>query len=185
MRHLAPPELRFNVHAGTTVAGGNRDALERLLRYGARPVLALDRRTRLGDGRFAYRMKYPIGTKTHRVMDPTELLARLAAVVAPPRYPLVRYAGVFAPSAKWRAKICPGRPTHRKRCCAKHAGPERSRRDQPVPPPNANTPTTLGSPRRGTPQNVREAVTGDPLIERPIATAPTFPIALSVLDGVS
>ena len=35
--------LGFNVHAGVTVPQGDRDALERLLRYGARPPFSLER----------------------------------------------------------------------------------------------------------------------------------------------
>ena len=40
-------------------------------------------------------------------MTPVELLARLAALIAPPRYPLVRYHGVLAPHAKLRAAVVP------------------------------------------------------------------------------
>jgi hypothetical protein len=68
---------------------------ERLVRSFARPCFALERLTRLRDGRLAYRVKYAGRGGTHRVMTPVELLARLAALVAPPRYPLVRYHGVL------------------------------------------------------------------------------------------
>jgi Putative transposase len=47
-------------------------------------------------------------------MTPVELLARLSALVPPPRYPLVRYHGVFAPHAKRRIAVVP-RP-ERTRC---------------------------------------------------------------------
>ena len=44
-------------------------------------------------------------------MTPLELLARLAALVPPPRYPLVRYHGVLAPHSAWRSEIVPRPPT--------------------------------------------------------------------------
>jgi len=50
---------------------------ERLMRYGARPQLALDRLRRLPGGRIAYRIKkLRAGRAKHRVMTPLEFLAR-------------------------------------------------------------------------------------------------------------
>ena len=49
----------------------------------------------LADGRIAYRLRYPIGGATHRILEPLELMARLAALIAPPRRSLVRYFGVL------------------------------------------------------------------------------------------
>jgi hypothetical protein len=43
-------------------------------------------------------------------MTPLELLARLAALVPPPRYPLVRYHGVLAPRSSWRRDVVPQPP---------------------------------------------------------------------------
>jgi hypothetical protein len=65
-------------------------------------------------GRVAYRVKYAGRGGTHRVMTPIEFLARLAALVPPPRYPLVRYHGVLAPHATWRSAVVPkpGGSTH-------------------------------------------------------------------------
>jgi hypothetical protein len=162
----------FNVHAGTVVGQGRRDELERLLRYGARPVLALDRLSRLADGRYAYRMRYPMRGKTHRVMSPMELLARLSAVVvAPPRFPLLRYAGVFAPASPWRRLVVPGRPTNRTRCCPAH--------EDPAPPSTAKP---VSSPDRP-----RDLVTDDDVIARapPRATATTAASTPPALAAVS
>ncbi|NMC71395.1 MAG: hypothetical protein GYA57_15190 [Myxococcales bacterium] len=39
------------------------------------------------------------------MMTPVELLARLAALVPRPRFPLLRYAGVFAANSPWRSSI--------------------------------------------------------------------------------
>jgi hypothetical protein len=41
------------------------------------------------------------------VYAPEEFVARLAALVPPPRFHLVRYAGVLAPGARLRARIVP------------------------------------------------------------------------------
>ena len=43
-------------------------------------------------------------------MTPLECLARLAAMVPPPRYPIVRLHGVLAPRHPWRARVVPRPP---------------------------------------------------------------------------
>ena len=116
-----PPKLRFaaqhegfNLHAGVHIAAGDDTGRERLFRYGARPSLALDRLRRLPDGRIAYRVKYArAGRAKHRVMEPLELLARIAAILPPPRFPLVRFHGVLAPRSSWRKDVVP-QPRERK-----------------------------------------------------------------------
>jgi hypothetical protein len=77
---------------------------ERLVRYCARPPFALSRIERMKDGRVAYHLKTPRRGKTHRVMTPVELLARLAILVPPP------YHGVFAARSSWRALVTPKPP---------------------------------------------------------------------------
>jgi hypothetical protein len=44
---------------------------------------------------------------THVVMERIQLLEKLAALVPRPRYHVVHYYGVLAPSAKWRPQIVP------------------------------------------------------------------------------
>ena len=101
----------FNLHASVTIAGDDDLGRERLMRYGARPPLALDRLRRLPDGRIAYRIKkLRDGRAKHRVMTPLEFLARLSALVPPPRYPLLRYAGVLGPRSSWRRDVVPRAP---------------------------------------------------------------------------
>jgi hypothetical protein len=96
----------FNVHAGVTVGAGDRDALERLCRYGARPPFSLERISRLADGRVAYLLKKPRKNgATHLVLTPVHFLARISALIPPPRFPLLRFAGVLAPSAALRPTI--------------------------------------------------------------------------------
>jgi hypothetical protein len=98
----------FNLHADVAIAGDDDLGRERLMRYGARPPLALDRLRRLPGGRIAYRIKkLRNGRAKHRVMTPLEFLARLAAIVPPPRYPLLRYHGVLGPRSAWRRDIVP------------------------------------------------------------------------------
>ena len=80
----------------------------------------MDRFTRLDDGRIAYRVRHPLGPgKTHRILTPLETMARLAALVPPPRFPLLRYAGVFASNSPWRSAVVP-RPPEASAAC-RHA----------------------------------------------------------------
>jgi len=98
----------FNLHAGVCVVGEDREALERLCRYMARPAVASGRVSVLPDGNVAYRVKSPRSAgATHRVMTPMEFMARLSALVPPPRTPLVRYHGVLAPNSPWRVAVVP------------------------------------------------------------------------------
>jgi hypothetical protein len=65
----------------------------------------------LPDGLLAYRLKRPLpGGRAVLVLQPTELLRRLATLVPPPRRHLVRYHGVFGPNSAWRAEIVPRPP---------------------------------------------------------------------------
>ena len=84
----------------------DREALERLCRYGARPAFAHDRLAWTTDGRVSYKLKrpWPDG-RTHLVLEPVAFLRRLVGIIASPRRHLVRYAGVFGPASKARAKL--------------------------------------------------------------------------------
>ena len=109
----------FNLHAGVRIEAGDNLGRERLARYALRPPLSLERLRRLPGGRIAYRLKYVSrGRGKHRVMTPMEFMARLSAIVAPPRYPLVRYAGVLAPRSKWRRDVVPRPRDHGRACVA-------------------------------------------------------------------
>ena len=106
----------FNLHASVAVAAGDDLGRERLMRYGARPPLALDRLKRLPGELIGYRIKkLRDGRAKHRVMTPLEFLARLAAIVPPPRYPLLRYHGVLGPRSSWRRDVVPKAPAARSR----------------------------------------------------------------------
>ena len=98
----------FSLHANTSVPAGDRQRLERLCRYCARPPLAIERLEPLSDGRLLYRFKraWRDGT-THIVLTPLELLEKLSAIVPAPKTHLVRYSGILGPAAKWRPLIIP------------------------------------------------------------------------------
>jgi hypothetical protein len=98
----------FSVHAGVAIRAGDRKTLERLCRYASRPPLALERLAELPDGRLSYRLKTPWrnGT-THVIFERLDFMGKLAALIPYPRPNLIRYHGVLAPAAKWRASIVP------------------------------------------------------------------------------
>jgi hypothetical protein len=104
---LPVAEVRgFNVHAVTTVNGADRNALERLCRYVARPPVANERLSILADGRVRYELKrtWADGTKAI-VLEPLDLIARLCALVPPPWFNLTRYNGVLAPGSALRHEV--------------------------------------------------------------------------------
>lgn len=99
-----------NVHAKVVVDGRDRKRLERLCRYIARPPLAQDRLELHGDGRVRLRFKAAWKDGTHAVLlDPLDLIARLCALVPPPRFHMLRYHGVLAAHASARAEVVLGR----------------------------------------------------------------------------
>jgi hypothetical protein len=99
-----------SLHANVAVPARDRKRLERLSRYVARPPVATERLSRMADGRLLYRLKHRWrdGT-THVVFEPGELVEKLAALVPPPRFHLVRYHGVLGPCASQRSRVVPGR----------------------------------------------------------------------------
>ena len=114
---VAVDRAGFNLHAGTRIEAGDDMGRERLARYGARPPLSLERLRRLPGGRVAYRLKYVTrGRGKYRVMTGLEFMARLASILAPPRYPLVRYVGVLGPRSAWRKDVVP-KPRERRAAC--------------------------------------------------------------------
>jgi hypothetical protein len=126
----------FNLHANTRVAANQRDQLETLCRYLARPPLSDERLTSLPDGNLALRLKRPWsdGT-THLILSPAELIERLIPLVPRPRAHLTRYHGVLAPAAGWRSQVVPAPAVPRKRpVCADVS------RKAPAPAPRRWTP---------------------------------------------
>jgi hypothetical protein len=97
-----------SLHANVAVPARDRPRLERLCRYVARPPVATERLSRLPDGRLLYRLKHRWrdGT-THVLYEPGELVEKLAALVPPPRFHLVRYHGILGPCASRRGRVVP------------------------------------------------------------------------------
>ena len=100
---------RFDLHAGLTIAAQHahgRIALEKLLRYCARPPIAQDRLSELPDGRITLQLKTPWtdGT-THVIYEPLDLIAKLAALIPRPHKNLILYHGVLAANAAWRNRV--------------------------------------------------------------------------------
>ena len=143
----------FDVHCAVRIAADDDEGRERLVRYCARPPFALDRIEVLKDGRVTYLMKTARRGSTHRVMSPVEFLARLAVLIPPPYFPLVRYHGVFAARSAWRHLVTPkppasyARPAKRKPC---KDSPDAPVPAKPSPPPPA-LPPPLSLPRETSP----------------------------------
>jgi hypothetical protein len=93
----------FDLHAGVTVAGEDRDRLEQLC-YLLRPPIAQERLALRPDGTVLVTLKTPWrdGT-THLRFEPMTLLERLAALTPRPRINVLLYHGILAPRATWRA----------------------------------------------------------------------------------
>jgi hypothetical protein len=115
----APPKRRrqarlggFDLHANTFVRAKNRPKLERLCRYLLRPPVAEDRLSLAPDGSVLVRLKTPWRDGTSRiVLQPLELLEKLAALIPRPYVNLIVYHGVLAPNARWRGEVVDfGRP---------------------------------------------------------------------------
>ena len=107
-RKLAAYLDGFSLHAAVHLHANDREGLAHLCGYGARPPFSQERLSKLPDGRLAYRLKRPLGDgRQMLLLQPTELLRRLATLVPPPRAHLVRYHGVFAPASRWRRQVIP------------------------------------------------------------------------------
>ncbi len=99
----------FSLHAGVSVDKFDGEGRERLARYCARPCLSLERLSIDSDGQVLYSLKRTApGAPAVLTLSPTEFLAKLAALIPPPRSHLVRYHGVFSPHCKQRRQIVPG-----------------------------------------------------------------------------
>jgi Putative transposase len=95
----------FSLHADVAVPGRRRDQLEKVCRYIVRPPLAVARLTESTGGQRLYHFRRPWRDGSTALV--LELLERLAALVPPPRRPLLAYHGLLAPRARWRSTIVP------------------------------------------------------------------------------
>ncbi len=96
----------FSVFAGSAVE--DRERLEKLCRYVARPPLANEQVERTNDGRVGIELKRPRRNgETHAFMTPMQLIRRLASLIPPAGMNLLRYFGILASAAQHRSKIVP------------------------------------------------------------------------------
>ncbi len=96
----------FSLDASVRVEAQDREGLERLLRYCARPAFALERLREIDSEHLVYESVKPgPGGSVTLMLTPLELLDRLAALIAPPRRHRHRYFGVLAPNAPLRAAV--------------------------------------------------------------------------------
>jgi hypothetical protein len=79
-------------------------------------------------------------------MQPIELMARLAAIVAPPRFPLWRYHGVLAPGSPWRKHIVPASEGDERCSHAAAAKPHAPSSKPDKPPKPRGDPSLLTAP---------------------------------------
>ena len=104
----------FSFHCNTAVKALARDKLERLVRYMARGPVSNERLTLLPNNRVRIEFKRPWSDCTAGVsMTYSEFIEKLMALIPPPRRPLTRWNGIFAPASKLRAEISP-KPEERK-----------------------------------------------------------------------
>ena len=105
----------FSLHAQVLVPQGQRERLEHLCRYVARPAIATERLSLAPNGRVIYRLRRHWRDGTSAVsFDPLTFIERLAAQVPRPRAHQHTYHGVLAPAAPYRDLIVPG-PREKKR----------------------------------------------------------------------
>jgi hypothetical protein len=98
----------MQLHAAVTVDGRDRRRLERLCRYFLRPPFAQDAVQRTPDGNVRVTFKAPRRSgATYAEMTPDTFLARLCALVPPPRVHLIKYFGVLANRHALRPHIVP------------------------------------------------------------------------------
>jgi len=103
--------LGFVLDAQVRVSAHNRLHRERLCRYLLRPPLAKGRLHETMEGKYAFELKTPWSDGTRMIFfSGEEFVARLTALVPPPRMHMVHYFGVLAPNAKLRKFVVPEAP---------------------------------------------------------------------------
>ena len=102
---LAYENSGFSLDAGVRIHSWDRDGLERLIRYCARPCFASEN-LRWNGPWLIYRLSKPNHKgQTFVQLDPLEFLDRIAAFIPPPRRHRHHYHGVFAPNSSVRKKV--------------------------------------------------------------------------------
>ncbi|MDX2503591.1 MAG: transposase [Gammaproteobacteria bacterium] len=96
----------FSVNGSAHIHENDREGLERLIRYCARPPFALERIKKQIDGSIIYQLNKPlVNGQTQLRLTSLELIDKLAALVPPPRNHRHRYYGVLAPNSPFRGSV--------------------------------------------------------------------------------
>ncbi len=100
-----------NLYGKQWVDGIDRKQIERLARYITRPPIAQERLTRRDDDTLflGFKKQWKDGS-VGLVLQPEDLLVRLCAAVAPPRFHMVRYFGVLSSHSSHRSRVVPEPP---------------------------------------------------------------------------
>ena len=68
----------------------------------------MERLTESSGGQLLYALLHPRRDgSTHLLLDPLELIEKLSVLIPSPRFHLLRFHGLLAPHAAWRAQILP------------------------------------------------------------------------------
>jgi hypothetical protein len=96
----------YSVHAATAIKAHDRDRLERLVRYMARPAISDERVTIADDNNIRLRLKTAWRDGTESLLfTPSEFIEKLIALVPIPRFHLTRYYGVLASRSPHRRSL--------------------------------------------------------------------------------
>jgi hypothetical protein len=96
----------WSVDASVCIPEWDRQGLERLVRYCARPPLSAERLEQLDDTTLVYHLRKPtLDGHTELILTPLELLDRLSKLITPPRIHKHRYYGVLASNAHLRRAV--------------------------------------------------------------------------------
>lgn len=104
---IARPIGGFSLNGEVRIEAQDRAGLQRLLSYCLRPAISLKRLSYKQDqGLIAYRpVKGPPGAPEILLFTPIQFLQRLARIIAPPRFNLVRYVGALGPRSPLRPYV--------------------------------------------------------------------------------
>ena len=95
----------FSLNANVRIEAQDRDGLERLIRYCARPVFSGERLGMVGE-KLRYVLPKPTADgQTIMLLKPSELLDKLAQLIPPPKRHRHHYHGVLAPNSPLRSKM--------------------------------------------------------------------------------
>jgi len=98
----------FSLHAGVATKKHERDKLEHICRYIARPAVAESRLSLNDSGYVIYKFKKPWSDGTTAIkLTQLEMMERLAALVPLPSLHLTRFHGALGPHYKYRKQIVP------------------------------------------------------------------------------